>query len=105
MKLGHVDLLQHEPFTCRSIFENAPLWRDMNMPLHFYYNLTDLIPVNHHFTTCVDSQVDFRKIGRGKYHLFLLMHKFPILQKVCVLQKIVLSYKFEITNIISLWIC
>ncbi|XP_055824951.1 CST complex subunit CTC1 isoform X3 [Solanum dulcamara] len=81
MKLGPVDLLQHEPFTCRSIFENGPFWRDMNMPLHFYYNLKDLIPVNHHFTTCVDSQVDLRKIGRGKYHLFLLMHKFPILQK------------------------
>lgn len=105
MKLGHVDLLKNEPFTCRSIFDNAPLVREMNMPLLFYYNLRDLIPVNHHLATCVDSKVDFRKVGRGKYHLLLLMHKFPVLQKVSVWQKIVLSYKFEITNIISLWIC
>ncbi|MCD9643433.1 hypothetical protein HAX54_030900 [Datura stramonium] len=81
MKLDHVDLLQNEPFTCRSIFENAPLVREMNVPLHFYYNLRDLIPVSHPFTTCVDSQVEFRKIGQGKYHLLQLMHKFPVLQK------------------------
>ncbi|XP_049358692.1 CST complex subunit CTC1 isoform X2 [Solanum verrucosum] len=81
MKLGPVDLLQNAPFTCRSIFENAPLVREMNMPLHFYYDLRDLIPVNHHFTTSVHSPVDFQKVGRGKYHLLQLMHKFPILQK------------------------
>lgn len=89
MKLGHVDLLQNEPFTCRSIFVNAPLVREMNMPLLLYYNLRNLNPV-HHFTTSAHSQVDFPKVGRGKYHLLQLMHKFPILQKVCVLQKIVL---------------
>ncbi|CAN4085042.1 unnamed protein product [Withania somnifera] len=81
MKLDHVDLLQNEPFACRSIFENAPLVREMNIPLHFYYNRRDLIPVNHHFTNCSDSQVDFRKVGRGKYHLLQLVHKFPIRQK------------------------
>ncbi|XP_016580225.1 CST complex subunit CTC1 isoform X4 [Capsicum annuum] len=81
MKLDHVDLLQNEPFECRSIFENASPVREMNMPLHFFYNLRDIIPIDHHFTTCIDSQVDFRKVGRGKYHLLQLMHKFPILQK------------------------
>ncbi|KAJ8531950.1 hypothetical protein K7X08_011873 [Anisodus acutangulus] len=81
MKLDHVNLIQNEPFTCRSIFENAPFVREMNMPLHLYYNMRDVIPLNHHFTTCVDSQVDFRKVGRGKYHLLQLIHKFPILQK------------------------
>ncbi|XP_060190180.1 CST complex subunit CTC1 isoform X2 [Lycium barbarum] len=81
MKLDHVDLLQNEPFACRSIFENAPFVREMNMPLHLYYNMRDLTPVNPHFTTCVNSQVDFRKVGQGKYHLLQLMHKFPILQK------------------------
>ncbi|XP_070044816.1 CST complex subunit CTC1 isoform X3 [Nicotiana tomentosiformis] len=81
MKLDHVDLIQNEPFTCRSIFENAPFVREMNMPLHLYYNMRDVIPVNHHFTICVDSQVDFGKVGRGKFHLLQLMHKFPILQK------------------------
>ncbi|XP_027774178.1 CST complex subunit CTC1-like isoform X5 [Solanum pennellii] len=80
MKLGHVDLLQNEPFTCRSIFVNAPLVREMNMPLLLYYNLRNLNPV-HHFTTSAHSQVDFPKVGRGKYHLLQLMHKFPILQK------------------------
>ncbi|KAJ8532417.1 hypothetical protein K7X08_012340 [Anisodus acutangulus] len=85
MKLDHVDLLQNEPFTCRRIFENAPFVREMNMPLHLYYNMRDLIPVNHHFTTCLDSQVDFRKVGRGKYHLLQLMHKFPIMQKVKII--------------------
>lgn len=105
MKLDHVDLLQNEPFTCRSIFENAPFVREMNMPLHLYYNMRDVIPVNHHFTICVDSQVDFGKVGRGKFHLLQLMHKFPILQKVGVLQKTMPSYEFVITNLISLWIC
>ncbi|XP_057973338.1 CST complex subunit CTC1 isoform X2 [Malania oleifera] len=77
----HLELLDNQPFSCRSIFHSVPMTRVTNLAVYVYFNWRNAVCRNlslHHFK---DWKVDFREIENGRFHLLCVTHKYPVLQK------------------------
>lgn len=80
--LDHLKLLINEPFTCRSIFESAPLVRETRLSLFLHYHCRQKTSRNDLSSPIKNYKESFQEFEGGNFHLLYLKHKFPLLQKV-----------------------
>lgn len=70
-------------FSCKAIFNCAPLARRGNLSTFVYFHMCNS-PNNYlPFYPCVGWTNDFKELESGKFHLIQVTHKFPLLRKVC----------------------
>ncbi|CAH9054212.1 unnamed protein product [Cuscuta europaea] len=80
-KMDNFYLPRDEPFSCRSIFTSGPQMQKINISLHFSYNVADKESIKHPISENINMKETFQELERGRFHLLLIKHKFPILQK------------------------
>ncbi|KAL3505216.1 hypothetical protein ACH5RR_035057 [Cinchona calisaya] len=75
-----LEISPSEPFTCRSIFESAPLERELKLSLFIYYHFRHKISENDS-SSSKNCEGSFQEFEGGTFHLLWLKHKFPLLHK------------------------
>ncbi|XP_024952233.2 CST complex subunit CTC1 isoform X2 [Citrus sinensis] len=68
-------------FSCKAIFNCAPLSRKRNLSTFVYFHMCNS-PNNYlPFYPCAGWTNDFKELESGMFHLIQVTHKFPLLQK------------------------
>ncbi|XP_076904587.1 CST complex subunit CTC1-like [Bidens hawaiensis] len=79
--LKHLELLDHEPFTCGNIFNHFRLSERKKINIYINCYMKDAKSINHILHPSVDMEENLKEFESGLFHLILLAHKFPIQQK------------------------
>lgn len=87
-----LDSTIYQPLSCRSIFSDALSLRKMKTSVYLYH-----CPDDDSWSRSLffDWKENSQELENGKFHLFILTHKYPLQQKVSVfMQQIVMAESF-----------
>ncbi|XP_071712647.1 CST complex subunit CTC1 [Rutidosis leptorrhynchoides] len=80
-QLEQLESLDNEPFSCGNIFNHFNITGTKRISLYVHCYMKDAKLRNRILCPSKDTKENFNELESGRFHLLLLVHKFPLQQK------------------------